>query len=283
MKQKEQENKVFIAMNKAFVKVHLPSKNGERTYNRAILPNGTTIDGTDRGGFVFYPLYVNEAASNPNLYRMPFLKDRMVQLHRGDQMVEVTPEALRDALNARHQQYLRERTQQQDGRESVKKEEPTFDWENKSFSEYVREFTIEKLETLESGSEIMCFNDELTEKLIEYDRALGSISSNPEESMQFIARHFMEAKKTHDWLKEREELPVPDINPFDDPEQFHLAMVEKGMEELLQESEFMQSHGEERMCLDKATLKRLKQDLEPKGKGRSFEKRKETEQEMELP
>ena len=101
--------------------------------------------------------------------------------------------------------------------------------------------------------------------------------------MQFIARHFMEAKKTHDWLKEREELPVPDINPFDDPEQFHLAMVEKGMEELLQESEFMQSHGEERMCLDKATLKRLKQDLEPKGKGRSFEKRKETEQEMELP
>ena len=37
------------------------------------------------------------------------------------------------------------------------------------------------------------------------------------------------------------------------------------------------------MCLDKATLKRLKQDLEPKGKGRSFEKRKETEQEMELP
>lgn len=290
MKQKEQENKVFIAMNKAFVKVHLPSKNGERTYNRAILPNGTKIDGAERGGFVFYPLYVNQAASNPNLYRMPFLKDRKVQLHRGEEMVEVTPEALRDALNARHQQYLKERAQNQMTSVSSEAEqerrpasEPEFDWQGTSFAAYIRSYTMEKLEEIDSEPPLSCFGSEVPEKLTEFDRSIGSISSNPVESNQFIAAHFEEAKKTHDWLKEREQLPVPDINPFDDPEAFHLAMVQRGLEECLRESEFLKAHQDEHLTLDSTTLQTLRKELETMEPKRMRQATRQNEQEMELP
>lgn len=97
-------DKIYLRINRQFVKTDLESKNGG-TYNRVTLPKNTGIGGRSVGGFCFYPKFVNDDIYNPNLVNIPLIAERKIQLHNRDDMLEVSPEALEFGLKESYNQW----------------------------------------------------------------------------------------------------------------------------------------------------------------------------------
>lgn len=271
----EEKKRTFIAINKAFVKTGLPSKkHAEKTYNLATLPKGTIIGGMDMSGYVFYPLYVNEAKTNERIYTIPYLSDTEIYLFKDGISVTVSPKELRDGLNESYKQYL----QEQEELEKQENIELEYEWEEKSFTQYIRDYVDERLEELKG---IQCYGGDLSLEITQKDGQEGTIAADTKEASQFIRTHFDEAKLTHDWLKEKEELSQPSINPFDDPDLFHLSMVDMGVETLMETSDYLHEHKNEVLTLDANTLKAIRKDLGI-GKSRSLGKTLYQEQDMNM-
>lgn len=119
MTEKESKN-IYISLHKNFVRENIEYTDkltGEtKTFNQARLPEGTIIDGQDRGGFEFSPLFVNDSRfKGENWHDIPLLANREVWLQKsvmdpegnpvldesGKRMKDTAkamPEAIKDAI-----------------------------------------------------------------------------------------------------------------------------------------------------------------------------------------
>ena len=125
----EEKKNVYITIHKSFVREQIPyvdQKTGqERTFNKVVLPKGTTIDGQDVSYFEFSPLFVNPSKYKGENFRdIPLLANKEVWLKKdlldeageplmgpdGRQQsitVKVMPAQLKEAVDAGRAEYLK--------------------------------------------------------------------------------------------------------------------------------------------------------------------------------
>ena len=125
----EEKKNVYITIHKSFVREQIPyvdQKTGqERTFNKVVLPKGTTIDGQDVSYFEFSPLFVNPSKYKGENFRdIPLLAHKEVWLKKdlldengeplmgpdGRQQsitVKVMPAQLKEAVDAGRAEYLK--------------------------------------------------------------------------------------------------------------------------------------------------------------------------------
>lgn len=125
----EEKKNVYITIHKSFVREQIPyvdQKTGqERTFNKVVLPKGTTIDGQDMSYFEFSPLFVNPSKYKGENFRdIPLLANKEVWLKKdlldesgeplmgpdGRQQsitVKVMPAQLKEAVDAGRAEYLK--------------------------------------------------------------------------------------------------------------------------------------------------------------------------------
>jgi len=125
----EEKKNVCITIHKSFVREQIPyvdQKTGqERTFNKVVLPKGTTIDGQDVSYFEFSPLFVNPSKYKGENFRdIPLLAHKEVWLKKdlldangeplmgpdGRQQsitVKVMPAQLKEAVDAGRAEYLK--------------------------------------------------------------------------------------------------------------------------------------------------------------------------------
>lgn len=120
----------YLTFHKNFVRTDIEyadKATGEvKTFNQVTLPKGTVIDGVDRGGYQFSPLFVNESRYRGENYRdVPLLTEREVWLKRTvldeagqpvldeagkpeKDTVKIMPQEIKDALKQARSRYLAE-------------------------------------------------------------------------------------------------------------------------------------------------------------------------------
>lgn len=125
----EEKKNVYLTIHKSFVREQIPyvdQKTGqERTFNKVVLPKGTTIDGQDVSYFEFSPLFVNPSKYKGENFRdIPLLAHKEVWLKKdlldengeplmgpdGRQQsitVKVLPAQLKEAVDAGRAEYLK--------------------------------------------------------------------------------------------------------------------------------------------------------------------------------
>ena len=125
----EEKKNVYLTIHKSFVREQIPyvdQKTGqERTFNKVVLPKGTTIDGQDVSYFEFSPLFVNPSKYKGENFRdIPLLAHKEVWLKKdlldengeplmgpdGRQQsitVKVMPAQLKEAVDAGRAEYLK--------------------------------------------------------------------------------------------------------------------------------------------------------------------------------
>lgn len=125
----EEKKNVYLTIHKSFVREQIPyvdQKTGqERTFNKVVLPKGTTIDGQDVSYFEFSPLFVNPSKYKGENFRdIPLLAHKEVWLKKdlidengeplmgpdGRQQsvtVKVMPVQLKLAVDAGRAEYLK--------------------------------------------------------------------------------------------------------------------------------------------------------------------------------
>ena len=125
----EEKKNVYLTIHKSFVREQIPyvdQKTGqERTFNKVVLPKGTTIDGQDVSYFEFSPLFVNPSKYKGENFRdIPLLAHKEVWLKKdlldengeplmgpdGRQQsitVKVRPAQLKEAVDAGRAEYLK--------------------------------------------------------------------------------------------------------------------------------------------------------------------------------
>lgn len=125
----EEKKNVYLTIHKSFVREQIPyvdQKTGqERTFNKVVLPKGTTIDGQDVSYFEFSPLFVNPSKYKGENFRdIPLLAHKEVWLKKdlldengeplmgpdGRQQsitVKVMPSQLKEAVDAGRAEYLK--------------------------------------------------------------------------------------------------------------------------------------------------------------------------------
>ena len=243
----ERQNKVNISISEKYVKTGLLQKledGSYREYNKVTLPPNTLIHGTNVSGYQFYPLYANPSVYNPNSIHIPVLKDRAIELHKGDDVIEVDPESLAKAINDSYLIWKKEHTQlgnmQQPKEEMAEKE---FEWQGKSYEEYIAGYIVNCLEKLE-GESISA--DELGHELMKLEGEQGLMFLGGQyEAREFIREHFYEAID----YKERfgEDLG---IDPLIDSEQFAMGMVRESVEDMLNEIDMIAEAREFRIDID---------------------------------
>lgn len=133
-----------------------------------------------------------------------------------------------------------------------------YDWEHQDFDTYIKTYVKENLEQLEGQTmkALDVFGSILQEEL-----RLPSVSCNPEESRRFIRKFSKEAEATMEWSKELFENPLKDCDPEKQPELLHSLMLQRGVDELLDQSKTLCDHYFDTITLDKPMLQTLQREM----------------------
>ena len=125
------------------------------------------------------------------------------------------------------------------------------------FLEDARDFTYDKIDELDEGFGF--YNGDLPGLLMEYDWANNTITFSAQKARDYIDEHPQAASETYDFL--HNELGV-DINVFDEPEQFHIAMFELGVGLILNQCPFIQDASFDEIYLDAESKAQLLSEIE---------------------
>lgn len=133
-----------------------------------------------------------------------------------------------------------------------------YDWEHQDFDTYLKTYVKENLEQLEGQTmkALDVFGSILQEEL-----CLPSVSCNPEESRRFIRKFSKEAEATIAWSKELFENPWKGCDPEKQPELLHSLMLQRGVDELLDQSKTLCDHYFDTITLDKPMLQTLQREM----------------------
>lgn len=126
--EKEKKEVVTILMNEAFVKENLVAGNGT-IFHSVVLPKGTTLNGTDLGGYQFNPMYINKALNEenqilPHMRSIPLLAGNEVWLRKTKMdaeghpiknaegkvekdTIKISPTQLKAVLDLQYQTYIK--------------------------------------------------------------------------------------------------------------------------------------------------------------------------------
>ena len=124
----EEKKNVYLTIHKSFVREGIPyvdrATGEDRTFNKVILPKGTTIDGQDVSYFEFSPLFVNPSKYKGENFRdIPLLSHKEVWLRKDaldaegnpvigedgrpvTEILKVMPSDLKEAVDSGRRQYL---------------------------------------------------------------------------------------------------------------------------------------------------------------------------------
>ena len=124
----EEKRNVYITIHKSFVREGIPyvdrNTGEDRTFNKVILPKGTTIAGQDVSYFEFSPLFVNPSKYKGENFRdIPLLANKEVWLRKDaidaegnpvigedgkpvTEVLKVMPAELKAAVDEGRKQYL---------------------------------------------------------------------------------------------------------------------------------------------------------------------------------
>jgi len=129
------------------------------------------------------------------------------------------------------------------------------------FSRDFKEWLQEKIaEALDNYSDTSVYGCDLVITLFEGENVNGSILFNTEDAKEFIKDHWDDAGEIHTYLKENLEMV---INPFDEPEKFHVCMLLEGAREMLNNntSELLNEYWNDHLELTDASIAILKSDI----------------------
>ena len=129
---------------------------------------------------------------------------------------------------------------------------------NHNFKKYIINYIKENLEKRKCATVYGC---DLAAKLIEYDSMNGSITCSAPKSRQFITEHWEEAEKVAGLIKEITGEPVDIFNVYG-VEKFHIDMVYYGMDEILSESNYLNSHSDKKITLNDETIRTILDEIQ---------------------
>lgn len=122
-----------------------------------------------------------------------------------------------------------------------------------------KEWLYEKIDTaLFDYMGTSVYGSELAYKLFEGENVDGSVTYNTYEAKEFIKEYWDDAGEIAEYLKENLGMTV---NPFDEPEKFHVCMLLEGASEILAESGFVNEHWNDEMEIDMYSIECIKSDL----------------------
>ena len=126
----------------------------------------------------------------------------------------------------------------------------------RDFLEDARNLAYDKIDELDDGYSF--YGSDLSGLLMEYDWSNNSLTFSAQEARDYIAEHPLAAAETQDYLNE---ISSP-INVFDDPEPFHIAMFELGVDQVLGQCPMIQDAWNDEIVIDYETKTRLLSEIE---------------------
>lgn len=122
-----------------------------------------------------------------------------------------------------------------------------------------KEWLYEKIDTaLFNYMGTSVYGADLAYKLFECENVDGTVTYNSYEARDFIKEHWDDAGEISEYLTT--ELGL-NINPFGEPEKFHVCMLLEGASDVISRSGFVNEHWNEEMEIDMQSIECIKSDL----------------------
>lgn len=127
------------------------------------------------------------------------------------------------------------------------------------FTSEFRKWIDEKIaDALDENIRETVYGSELPYKLFEGENIDGSVTYNTYEAKEFIKNHWDDASEIAQYLMENFDIS---LNPFENPEKFHVCMLLYGAEDIINESQFVGEHWDEQYELTSENVAEIKSDI----------------------
>lgn len=254
----EHEKKyIFLQVRKAFVRKDVTAKDGQRTYNQVTMPKNMEIDGKNIGGYMCYPLYINEDRFNDKVYNIPYQAGYKVRLVKGKESVEVDAEKLRDGLKASYKEWRME----QDKSGGV---EPK---EKMEAREMVRQGLLSTL-VANKGEEM--YPSDIRDQVRMY---IAEQAGNV-DALSYVKEHYDEALEVRKMWKEK---TGQDVDVLTHPEAYYAQMADILYEEEIEKNvPLLSEERDEPVPILQRNINLIKKQITPK------EPKKEKSKDIEM-
>lgn len=126
-------------------------------------------------------------------------------------------------------------------------------------SKEFKDWITEKISSaLDDYTDESVYGADLAYKLFEGENIDGSVTYSTYAAKEFIKDHWDDAGEIAQYLKENLDMT---INPFDEPEKFHVVMLLQGAQEILNESEYISDNWNNEIDLTSENIKMIKDEI----------------------
>jgi|GEM_PF-3934843 len=127
------------------------------------------------------------------------------------------------------------------------------------FSSEFKEWLYDEIsDALDDYKGVFVYGCDLAYKLFEGPNANGSVTCSYYDSKEFIRKYWDDSVEIfEEWKFNTGE----NLNPFEDPEHFHLLMLLEGSNDILSQSSFVNEHWDKEFEITDATIVMIKDDL----------------------